>query len=118
MTLPPLMSRFGAKFSQELRCASVFHALRSGPTSASTVCIVITSMPSISVALTPRMRSNSSARAKSGWLPFGLRGRRFLPVSVAATDSLAVGVVGSASRVGSATLYCFSGLSHGAICLR
>jgi hypothetical protein len=34
-------------------------------------------MPSISVALNPRMRSNSSPRAKSGWLPFGLRGRAF-----------------------------------------
>ena len=88
------MSCLGAKFSHELHWSSVFQALRSGPTSASTVCMVITSMPSIRLALTPRMRSSSSARSKAGWLPLGLRGRRFLRPSAAAAGSMAAGVVG------------------------
>jgi hypothetical protein len=78
MTLPPLMSRLGAKFSHEVQSASVFHALKSVPTSATTVWIVIKSMPSIRWALTPRMRSSSAARSKAGWLPLGLLERRRL----------------------------------------
>src|ERR1019366_2520950 len=74
MTLPPLMSRLGAKFSQEVQWASVFHALRFGPTSASTVWMVITLMPSMVVVFTPKMRSSSACRSKAGWFPMGLRG--------------------------------------------
>lgn len=115
---PPLMSRLGAKLSQELQWRSLFQAPKSGPPSASTVCTAMTSMPSRVVASTPRVRRSFDSTSKAGWLPWGLRTElRVVPPRLfgLAPDASAAGSARGGRR-GRAAKYGCNCSSHFATC--
>src|SRR5215469_12959595 len=64
ITFPPVMSLRGTNSSQLLKAPSLGNALRSGPNSDRITWAVMTSMPSMRVRSTPKMRLSSIRRQR------------------------------------------------------